>query len=624
MKRVGIVALTLLVLFSMLLTTACSLGDIQGIINGDVSKPLDVPNNLRVEGTVLKWNAVEYASGYTVLVNNTTTYTCTENSYLLQGLPSGEYTLAVKANGDGVMYKTSEYSDAITYKRNTDTGNQYEDEIKGAFGSFDEINTKNSYLGYGIDIVNASAITSKNVKVTYPIFDMDKLMQETLLKSNEHYNSFESIEGDTIESFISSMSTSSSLTSGASVSAKGKISGIKVGASVSMSSGLSTVFTKTSDTVARQYFLEVISENQSYWLILQTEEQRYKDILSEEFKRDLYNTSITPAQLFSKYGTHLLTSVAMGGNICMYYTLFAYDNTVSESDFAKVSSELKANVEASYRKSASVGAGAEMKFEEAYTYENTARSLGIYVDKRIVSAGGGAYGINNEQTLFDNYFDWQKSLDTYPVVIGIKDSNSLYPIWELLDLDVEGASERYTELYGYFAEYGAESYNDLCETYAITPTVAPTGISNIKVGNVEDYVEGDIVRVKAGDTLSITFDVEPENANKYTKTFAVNNTSLATIDGAGTLTVSPNAGGGNYITVTLTAGTVSKQVTLYIINTFTVTFNTRVNGLDVPALVGVIEGYSIEDPALEREGWRLDGCSAILITPISSILKMIR
>lgn len=42
---------------------------------------------------------------------------------------------------------------------------------------------------------------SKNVLVTYPIFDMDLLQNETLLKSNEHYNEFEIIEGETIAKF---------------------------------------------------------------------------------------------------------------------------------------------------------------------------------------------------------------------------------------------------------------------------------------------------------------------------------------------------------------------------------------------------------------------------------------
>ncbi len=604
MKKFLSSILLVFIVISMLFMTACG-DDVQDIINNNTKTPLSTPTNLRVEGTTLLWNSVEYASGYTVLANDTT-YTANSNSFSLENLRSGEYVISVKANGDGILYTSSAYSNTITYTRQTSSGNEYSDQVIAAFREFDEINTKNSFLGYGIDIINASAITSKNVLMTYPIFNMDKLMDENLLKSNEHYNSFESIEASTIEEFSKNMSTSTSITSGSNVSAKGNIYGVNVSASASLSSGLTTSFTKTSDLVESQYFLEIIAENQSYWLVLQTSEQRYKELLSDEFKSDLYNVSITPAQLFEKYGTHMLTSVAMGGNICMYYTMYSYDKTTTTSNYAEVSSTLKTNVEAAYG-GYSAGVGTENSFNKAYTYETVANSYGIHIDKKIISAGGGSFGINNEATLYENYYDWQKSLDTYPVVIGIKDTNSLYPIWNLIDLNIEGAQDRYTELYNYFQQYGADSYNNLCETYSITPSVAPTAIENITVGEHTNYAENQVVNVKSGDTLQISFDVAPHNANKYLKTFTVDNTTLATIDDTGLLTISPTAPGGSYIKVTITAGSISKQITLYVINTYNVSFNTRVADLNVAPIYGIFEGYTIDEPQLHREGYILEG-----------------
>lgn len=598
-------AIAVLLVICSILLTACNGFDWTGSGLAPKKVQLATPTNLRIDDTTLLWNSVEYASGYTVLANETT-YTTDTNSFSLQGLKSGEYTLSVKANGDGLSYTSSEYSNTVNYTRQTSTGNEYEDDVVAAFGAFDEINTKNSFLGYGIDIINASAIASKNVLMTYPIFDMDKLMGENLLKSNEHYNSFESIEASTIEEFSQNMSTSSSITAGANVSAKGNIVGVSASASASLSSGLSRSFTKTSDMVESQYFLEVIAENQSYWLVLQTSEQRYKEMLSEEFKSDLYNSAITPSQLFEKYGTHLLTSVAMGGNICMYYTMYSYDKSVSLTKYAEVSRTLKSNVEAAYG-SFSASADSKTSFDAAFTYESLARQYGIQIDKKIISAGGGSFGINNETTLYENYYDWQKSLDTYPVIIGIKDTNSLYPIWNLLDLNIEGASERYNELYSFFQEYGTESYNNLCETYSITPSVAPTSIDNISVGEHNNYTENQVVNVTAGQTLQVKFDVSPYNANKYVKTFSVGDTSLATIDDTGLLTISPTATGGKYITVTITAGSISKQIRLYVINTYTVNFNTRLADLTVEPISGILEGYSLPEPTITRQGYVLEG-----------------
>ena len=281
-----------------------------------------------------------------------------------------------------------------------------EEEYSRPFGEFDSVYTNNAYLGYGIDIINASAVNSKNILYTYPIFDMDLLMEETLLYSNEHYNEFYTISGSTIESFVDNMSNSLSVSAGQTVSAEGNIKGVDVGGSVSLSGGLSSTFVKTSEKVASQYFLEIIAENQSYWLVLQTSESRYKEMLSEEFKKDLHNPNVSPERLFEKYGTHLVTSVAMGGNICMYYTMYSYDSTVKEEHYAEIATELSTNVKAAYG-SYSGEVSDNMSFEDVYAHIETAKEHNINISEQIRVAGGEAFGINNEITLYQNYFDFQ-------------------------------------------------------------------------------------------------------------------------------------------------------------------------------------------------------------------------
>ena len=606
MKRIISSVLLIMIIISMMLTTACSAGDVQDIINNNTKTQLLVPTNLRVDegSATLMWNGVEHASGYTVLANETT-YTTTTNSFALQNLRDGEYTIAVMANGDGLMYVSSAYSDTISYTRKSDSGNKYEDVV-GAFGSFDEINTKNSFLGYGIDIINASAVTSKNVLMNYPIFDMDKLQKETLLKSNEYNNSFVAIEAKTIEEFLENRGQSTSISTGSSVSAKGNIYGVNVGASVSCSAGVSNGFTKTNQSTESQHFLEIVSENQSYWLILQTTEARYKELLSDEFKKDLYNPNLSPELLFQKYGTHLLTSVAMGGSISMCYTMYSYSEEELFSKYTELSSQIKADVNASYG-SYSGSAGSEMSYENAYQYHSSAAASNIQVDVVITCSGGGSYGIVNEKTLYNNYYEWQKSLSTYPVLIGVKDNNSLYAIWDLLDLNVEGAAERYEELYSYFCEYGTDSYNELCATYALTPKVSPENISNIKIGETEKYIEGDIIQVKSGDTMRITFDVLPENANRYTKTFVSSNPEAIQVDSNGIIFVNSEAPSDTQVTITIGAGSISKKITFYIVNTYDVHFNTGFDDITVPPIIGKQSGHTISAPEVYKEGYYLVG-----------------
>ena len=394
MKRTFVSLMLIIIMISTVLTS-CDIDKIFGVIDEETELPLEAPTNLRVDesNATLHWNSVEYAIGYTVKID-ASTYTTNTNSFSLQGLPSGEYTISVKANGDGIRYISSEYSDTIHYTRKADSGNKYEDNVIAAFREFDEINTKSSYLGYGIDIINANAINSKNVLMNYPIFDMDKLLDEQLLKSNEHYNSFQSIEARTMEEFTINMSNSTSVSSGTSVSASGNIKGVDVSASASLTNGLTQTFTKTSDMVESQHFLEIISENQSYWLILQCSEQRYKELLSDEFKSDLYS-DMEPALLFQKYGTHMLTSVAMGGSIYMYYTMYSYEKGDKTHSYTEISSQLKTEVEAAYG-GYSAGVGTENSFETSFTYDTLCKKYNIQIDECIYAAGGGSYGINSK------------------------------------------------------------------------------------------------------------------------------------------------------------------------------------------------------------------------------------
>ena len=605
-----IICFICLILFTFSLV-ACGTDTLQG----NEAKPLSVTTNVRIESGTLRWNAVEQSIGYTVEVKSGAEITddlpgeetmVSTNEHSLLSLPDGDYNVRVKARGDSVVYSNSDWSDWVKYTRDSDTGAQYGDQVTGAFGSFDEINTRESYLGYGIDIINATGVTSKNIKTTYPIFSKNAILNETLLKSNEHYSNLETIEAATIEEFKEKLSRSTSISSGAGVSASGNIYGVDVSGGVSFSSGFKSTFEQTSTETHSQYFLEIIAENQNYWLMLQTSEARYKELLSEEFKKDLYDTNISPATLFDKYGTHLLTSVAMGGNISMFYTLYSTQEGVTTDQYYEVSTSLKANADAAYG-GYSGGVSGDHSETNALAYQTIANKYGIRVEKKIVVSGGsGSFGIINESSLLNNYAGWQASLDAYPVVVGIKDSNSLYPIWQLIDTSVPGGAERYQELYNYFAKYGTDSYNSLCKTYGITAPVAPTDITSINVKTYTNYMPGEIVQIKAGDTFQITFDVLPDNANKYKKTFR-SDSEYVTVDESGNVTVSADIPNQLPVTITITAGPVEKTINMTVISTCNVIFNTVVPDLTVPSIIGINSASTIQEPTIIREGYILDG-----------------
>lgn len=85
-------------------------------IVGEVDNMLTTPTNLRVMSGMFVWNAVPNAKSYEVKQNDTV-YPVDDTSVSVLGLPSGTYTLTVRAIA-GTGYVNSAWADPIEY--NTD------------------------------------------------------------------------------------------------------------------------------------------------------------------------------------------------------------------------------------------------------------------------------------------------------------------------------------------------------------------------------------------------------------------------------------------------------------------------------------------------------------------------
>jgi len=337
-----------------------------------------------------------------------------------------------------------------------------DNEVTAAYSSFDEKETKFSYIGCGINIIDAPAIEGKYVNDMYSIFDKTKLNQAKVKKSDDTESTFQKIEGLGIVEFSKSMSESDNISSGQSVSAKGQVKGVDAGATASFSNGLKRTFATATSEVESQYFVRIMAENRSYWLYLQEDESKYKEMLSEEFERELYTLSID--KLFSKYGTHVLLNVAMGGNIYLDYTLSSMDKSVTASEYSELAGEYKSTLTASFGKY-SGSAESKASYMNVFSQTRTINEKSIKMEDNITCAGPFS-GIYNVETFFDNYADWQQSLYEQPVLVGVHSSeNSLYPIWELIDSKKDPNGTRKAELIAYFEEYALNSYNELRTFY---------------------------------------------------------------------------------------------------------------------------------------------------------------
>ena len=312
---------------------------------------------------------------------------------------------------------------------------------------------------------------------------------------------------------------------------------------------------------------------------------------------------MSPAELFNKYGTHFITSAIMGGKINSHYLYSSNQETNFLNISGSVSTEVRAKV---------VDVNAEIKG----SYKIEAASQNIYIENSLDVLGGGDFAMMNDTDIGEMYADWQESLNDRAALIGIKDSGSLWPIWELIDPakdtrgdydweDVNGVTQygsRAQQLQGYFFTYGVKNYNSLRASVGTTPIVQPESIDSILI-NDKDAVDG-IYEITAGKVNRINFSVSPDNAIGYQKSVRLNEENEYVTIGANNseIIVSPDiTPEKSYFAITVSAGNVSKTVYVKVVKTYSVDFRINLDGVTLESTErykNLLEGSKISEPEL--------------------------
>ncbi len=534
---------------------------------------LTAPANVRAEGGHIVWNPVDHASKYTISIDGKE-YFCVENKYPVSGISDGEHTITVKANGDDIAYRTSLYSEPFTL-------NLLEGTVAsgGYYSQFDELTMKESFLGYGFDVINSSVFYDKTVKTSSPIFDNSALMNLRLLKVDSKRSYVDEVQSADIESFMNSWNANLNV----DVSWGKK----RIGGSVDVAAA----YSGGSETAKSKYYHCMTFNNQKFYIVMQGTTDQYRNMLSAGFEQDLYS-NMSPAELFNKYGTHFITSAVMGGKINSYYLY----SSEKETSFHDVSAAVSTNVR--YW----VGS---TNVEVSGGYRQLAAQQNIYIKNTLEVIGGGDVGMLSDSDIGSKYADWEKSLEDHPSLIGIKDSASLWPIWELIDpakdtrtdytwTDESGklcTGTRAQQLQGYFLKYGVDNYNLLAQEAGIPEIKEPESISNILV-NGKGPVNG-VYEVYSGIGNRITFTVSPEDAIGFSKIVRLSEASdYVTIDEANSEIIVADSIPTDYainntLTVIVSCGDVKETIKIRIIKTYDVNF-----------IVGMNDDVQIENPEL--------------------------
>ena len=284
---------------------------------------------------------------------------------------------------------------------------KYHRVYRAGNGNLTDLSDKGlEFIGYGYDILGDYA-SPASVKV--PVLDTKKMVEWRQLNRTPSY-SIDNYDENISRSAWDYMEYSSK-----KINVSGGFMGF--GASVE------TNFSSTVKTGGSKYLATI-----TYWVRLH--EYKIADPLSFDAANfilpsvldNLNSTSITPAQILDNYGSHILTSVHIGGRLNY--------NVSMESSYAMSFTSFQRNVQASFNSDfanlgLSVGDGS--KSSGAFTGSNAQR--------KVLCLGGtlNAAGLMDVDYAVASYNDWRKSLDEPYGTPTLCDfgSQEMIPIWTL-------------------------------------------------------------------------------------------------------------------------------------------------------------------------------------------------
>lgn len=584
MKKLFQIMLAIVAIVTMaMFACSCSPSSITSALN-DYTGKLQTPEGIYLdEDNVLRWNSVPNAASYMVTIEEKdyerSTVACDLKKILKT---NGTYEVFVKAKSDKINISDSDYSEGVTIKFTGAKADEGDDQTETKlFGEFEDILTKEAYIGYGYNVIDSSYVNANEVKWQYPIFDTEKLKQQRLLINKERNTNDEYISGNSMESyqenFMAKLESKLKVKKAFSASLKGK-------------------YESTSESTASALFYEYRHSTTYYRLYLQCDFQEYKNMLTDSFKRDLMNLDIP--SLFQYYGTHLITSAAMGGRFDINYTMLS-DKVI---DTQKLSASMDTTLKA-WSVDVNVDASAEISSKA------TSNNCTIHTESNTI--GGGSVAMNNEKAILTNYQKWLSTIEESPALIGICDINSLYPIWNLLG-DSNEEQARKKEISDYFTKYGDEAYRETLKMFNIKEPPKINDFSVVLLDENKKPLKDNVAM--AGSTIYIKAIVDPEDA-PISKSVTIKDSELYDLkynSGDGSIYIKDGIPHNTiiYINVDIGGG-FSKDLAIKVLGSYTVRFacdGGKTKDGEALSAIKVCNGDIIEAPEqIYKEGYVFKG-----------------
>ena len=272
----------------------------------------------------------------------------------------------------------------------------------GAHGSI--VDTYDGFLGYGYNMLTAAYYNHKDVNSAHPVVDMSALCttQKVYVESDfVNYSDPKTYIASSTKEYAKDMSVKSS------VSGDFPLAG-----SFDTNFGMQTTYQMTSNQ--RLATLQANLETRKDY-ILQNNATLLAQYVTDGFRSSLDEMSLSDVKQFvTKYGTHVLTNVTMGGRFDLNY-LYTSKSIGSTID-------IEASLKASYRY---ISGSIDTKYKEAKKEieDNSKIQIVTY---------GGSVTVNptSVENAMASYAVWATQVQDGKVTLV--DASEVVPIWEII------------------------------------------------------------------------------------------------------------------------------------------------------------------------------------------------
>lgn len=432
----------------------------------NVQTELESPTNVSIDDSILSWNSVEGATGYIIFVDGSEKGTTLTNSFDLSTLnlsAEKEYSVQVKAKGDGYVKLGSKLSASVIYKFTDDARRMLSNDEK-----FNYYNgNSNSYYGVGrtINVIDDEYldVDSKYAK----IFDENQLLSMDWRTSFTGKMDTISTQAFSMEEFYLGYNAQI----GASMSVGGKYKIFSAGISNTFGFAANEQFKNVKNEIF--YQSSQVHSSRMVEIDERLDTTKFSNALKSMVLTDARNLS--PMKFFQKYGTHTILAAYYGGRIdCNYY-------------LCNIGQKWDNETALNFANSMSVGisilqASSDLNF--SIKNEIGCNNNETYSKFSVNTVGGISFKAINEKDFIENYGAWIDSFNEQELentcIVGLP-AKSMIAIWDLFPEEYNAERDK---LEAYFNSHANSVSQEFLSKFAKT-NVNPTYIANIRQDEIK-------------------------------------------------------------------------------------------------------------------------------------------